>query len=157
MLIVGSLEPIDLDVPRINERFNQPEVAAALREVGIASPEALLATWITDRAGLETYAGKALPVTDDKPRIEYADWVREDELQRVLPRLIELRTDPPLRGADDAFLKWMAVERQRLLVFYQAALNAQAGHPELWARDMKRLIESDGENPYYRWFGGAGK
>ncbi len=96
-------------------------------------------------------------MTDDKPRIENADWVREDELQRVLPRLIELRTDPPLRGADDSFLKGMAVERQRLLIFYQAALNAQAGHPELWARDMKRLIESDGENLYYRWFGRASK
>jgi hypothetical protein len=43
MLLVGSIEPLDLDVPRISERFNQPEVAAALREVGIASPEALLA------------------------------------------------------------------------------------------------------------------
>ncbi len=112
---------------------------------------------ITDRSGIETYAGKALPVTDDKPLIEYANWVREDELHRVLPLLIELRTDQPLRGADDSFLKGMTVERQRLLVFYQAALNAQAGHPELWARDMKRLIESDGKNPYYRWFGEAGK
>ncbi len=156
MLLVGSLEPVALDVPRIIERFNQPEVASALREVGVASPEALMATWVTDRAGLETYAGDARPVTDDRPRIEYADWVRSDELQRVLPRLMALRSDPPLRRADIGFVKSVAAERQRLLLFYQAALNAGAGHRTLWARDMQRVLEGDGRNAYYRWFGGNG-
>jgi predicted membrane-bound spermidine synthase len=155
MLLIGSMTPLDLDVARITERFNQREVASALREVGIASPAALLATWITDRAGLATYAGDARPVTDDQPRIEYADWVRPDELQRVLPRLIELRTDPPLRGGDAAFVAAVAAERQRLLLFYQAALNGQSGYPDLWARDMQRVLATDPGNPYYRWFGGS--
>jgi spermidine synthase len=88
-----------------------------------------------------------------KVRIEYAGWVRGDELQRVLPDLITLRTDPPVRGADEDFETRRRIERQRLMVFYQAALNAQAGHPELWDRDMKRLFESDPSNPYFRWFG----
>ena len=157
MLIVGSLTPLDLDVARITERFDQPGVASALREVGISSPAALLATWITDRAGLETYAGNARPVTDDQPRIEYADWVRHDELQRVLPRLIELRTEAPVRGADAAFVATMAAERQRLLLFYQAALNGSAGHQDLWARDMRRVLETDDGNAYYRWFGGKSR
>jgi len=139
-------------VPSITERFNQPEVASALSEIGIASPAALLATWITDRSGLENYASHARPVTDDQPRIEYARWVRPDELQRVLPALIELRNDPPLRGADKAFQKSVAVERQRLLVFYQAALNAQSGYSELWARDIQRVRDSDSDNAYYNWF-----
>lgn len=153
MLLIGSLTPLDLDVAHIVERFNQPEVASALAEIGIASPEALLATWITDRTGLEIYAGDARPVTDDKPRIEYAGWVRHDELQRVLPELIGLRTDPPLHGADETFLKSVAAERQRLLLFYQASLNAQSGYPELWARDMQRVREGDTLNAYYGWFG----
>ena len=50
-------------------------------------------------------------------------------------------------------MKSLAIERQRLLLFYQAALNAQAGHPDLWARDMQRLLDSDSKNAYYRWFG----
>lgn len=152
MLLVGSMEPVELDVPRINERYNQPGVTSALREVGIASPAALLATWVMDRAGLETYAGDALPVSDDRPRIEYADWVRDDELQRVLPDLMKLRTAVPLHGADEAFVRAVAAERQQLLFFYQAALNAQSGYPELWARDMQRVLEVDGGNAYYRWF-----
>ena len=153
MLLVGSLTPLDLDVARISERFDQPEVAAALREVGVGSPEALLATWICDRHGLETFAADAPPVTDDRPRIEYASWVRGDELQRVLPELIMLRTDPPVRGADEDFQLRLRIERQRLMVFYQAALNAQAGHRDLWEHDMKRLFESDPNNPYFSWFG----
>lgn len=152
MLLVGSREPIELNVPRIIERFGSPDVSSALREVGISSPQALLGTWVTGRAGLEAYAGDALPVTDDQPRIEYADWVRSDEIQRVLPRLIQLRTDPPLQGAAKDFVQAVAAERQRLLLFYQAALNAQSGYPELWARDMQRVLEGEGGNGYYRWF-----
>lgn len=153
MLLIGSMEPVDLDVPRIIEAFNEPELASALREVGIASPEALLATWVMDRTGLETYASDALPVTDDQPRIEYADWVRHDELQRTLPRLMELRTNAPLLGADASFLRSVSAERQNLLLFYQAALNAAAGHLELWSQDMSRVLKDDGGNAYYRWFG----
>ena len=157
MLLVGSLEPVDLDVPRIIERVSRPEVASALREVGISSAAALMATWMTDRAGLEAYAGNVLPVTDDQPRIEYADWVRPDELQRVLPKLIELRTDPPLRRADMTFLRAVATDRQVLLTFYQAALNAMAGHRDLWKQDMQRVFQADGGNAYYQWFGGHAK
>ena len=153
MLLIGSMEPVDLDVPRIIEAFNEPELASALREVGIASPEALLATWVMDRTGLEAYASDALPVTDDQPRIEYADWVRDDELQRTLPRLMELRTNAPLLGADASFLRSVSAERQNLLLFYQAALNAAAGHLELWSQDMSRVLKDDGGNAYYRWFG----
>lgn len=106
---------------------------------------------------METYAANALPVTDDRPRIEYADWVRHDEIQRVLPELIKLRTNPPLRGSDETFLKSVAAERHRLLLFYQAALNAQSGYPELWARDMQGVREGDSENTYYKWFEGDNK
>jgi spermidine synthase len=50
MLFIGSFEPIELDAQRIATRFDQPEVAADLREVGIASPAALLETWVTGPA-----------------------------------------------------------------------------------------------------------
>jgi len=152
MLLVGSLEPFDLFVPRIKERFSQAGVAAALHEVGISTPEALLGTWVTDRAGLEAYAKNALPVTDDRPRIEYADWVRHDEIHRVLPNLIKLFTPPPLRGADSDFIGRMNKERERLHLFYQASLNAEAGNRNEWARDMKRVFDSGDSNVYYEWF-----
>ncbi|MBI5364612.1 MAG: spermidine synthase [Planctomycetes bacterium] len=156
MLLVGAVAPLELDGPRIAERYHQPAVESALREVGIASPEALLATWITDRAGLELYAGDAPAVTDDQPRIEYADWVRDGELQRVLPRLLELRTAPPVRKASAAFSAAVEAQRAILHTFYRASLHALAGEREAWAQDLQRVTELDGGNAYYRWFTSGG-
>jgi len=98
----------------------------------------------------------APPVTDDRPRVEYATWVRSKEFGRVLPRLLVLRSVPPLRDADAAFSTAVADERDRLLAFYEAGLHAYHGEREPWARGMRRVMREDGGNPYYRWFvGGA--
>jgi predicted membrane-bound spermidine synthase len=157
MLLIGSLQPMELDASRIAARFNRPETTAALREVGVASPAALLATWVTDRIGLERYVDGAPRVTDDEPRIEYATWVREKEVARVLPRLLALRAELPLRGADNVLPHAVTEERDRLLTFYAAGLHAYDGDRESWARDMRRTLVEDGANPYYRWFAGPGQ
>ncbi|WP_158937598.1 fused MFS/spermidine synthase [Burkholderia sp. S171] len=156
MMLVGSMEPIELDVPRIRERFSQPGVAAALREVGIASPAALLATWITDRAGLEYYAADAQPVTDDRPGIEYAAWVRSADFPKVLAQLLALRSEPPLQGADNAFLDSVQTERTTLQAFYDAGLAAYRGDRDAWQENIRRVMRDDESNPYYRWFVGVG-
>ena len=156
MLLIGSLQPLELDVPRIRQRLALAPVAAALAEVGIDSPQALLATWITDRAGLERFAADARPVTDDQPRIEYAGWVRPREITRVLPSLLALRGAPPLQGAEPAFAsavndRWRVLER-----FYSLSLHAYNGNRQAWAREARELARSDGDNPYFRWFLGSG-
>jgi spermidine synthase len=156
MMLVGSMQPIDLNVPRISARFAQPGVAAALREVGVASPAALLATWVTDRAGLEYYAADAQPVTDDRPRIEYGPWVRENEFPQVLARILALSSAPPLTGADDAFRTAMQLERGTLQTFYGAALDAYRGDRDAWQEDISHVMHADPDNPYYRWFTGNG-
>jgi spermidine synthase len=66
---------------------------------------------------------------------------------------MELRTNPTLLGAEASFERSIAVERQILLYFYQAVLNGMAGHQELWAQDMQRVLQSANDNTYYRWFG----
>ncbi|OPA86193.1 spermidine synthase [Pseudomonas fluorescens] len=154
MLLVGSLEPMTLDAERIRQRFEQPTVRTALAEVGIDSAATLLATWVTDREGLERFAADALPVTDDRPRIEYAPWVRSKEITRVLPALLDLRTPAPLVNADASFTRTQAAEQQRLMQFYRASLHAYDGDREAWGRDMREVVREDAANPYYRWFGG---
>jgi spermidine synthase len=154
MLLVGSLAPIELDAGRIAARFNQPEVGSALREVGIASPAALMATWVTDRAGLEHYAGDAPPVTDDRPRIEYGSWVMPGEFARSLPQIMELRTDPPLVGSDAEFGAAVEHERTLLLSFYEAGIYAYQGDQGHWQETMAWVLRRDPDNPYYRWFVG---
>ncbi|WP_372030199.1 fused MFS/spermidine synthase [Pseudomonas kurunegalensis] len=156
MLLIGSLQPLQLDVPRIRQRLAQAAVAETLAEVGVASPEALLATWVTDRVGLERYAGDALPVTDDQPRIEYAPWVRPREITRVLPALLALRSAPPLQGAAPSFASSVNDQWRSLALFYSLSLHAYNGNRQAWAREARELARSDGGNPYYRWFLGAG-
>jgi spermidine synthase len=154
MLLVGSPQSLELDLPRIAGRFNQPGVAATLQEVGVDSAAALLATWITGRQGLERYAENAPPVTDDRPRIEYANWLRRGEFARVLPKVLALQTDPPVQGADAPVRDAIAKERRGLLDFYAAALYAYQGDRARWAQAMGRVLEEDANNPYFRWIAG---
>ena len=156
MLLVGSREPIELDVARVTARFARPGVTAALGEVGVASPAALLATWVTDRAGLQRYVDGAPPVTDDRPRIEYATWVRPAEVVRVLPRLLALGTTVPLPGASEMLQADVAGERERLWRFYVVGLQAYSREARLSIRELRRVLDDEGANPYYRWFTGGG-
>jgi predicted membrane-bound spermidine synthase len=154
MLLVGSLEPIELDAAKISQRFQQNSVRSTLQDVGIGSAAALLATWVTDRAGLEGFAADAQPVTDDQPRIEYAPWVRAKEISRVLPALLDLHIAPALVNADAGFNERMNAHQQRLMQFYRASLHAYDGDRDAWARDIREVMRGDGGNPYYRWFVG---
>lgn len=155
MLLVGSNDPIELDASTVERRFRQPSVAKALGEVGIATPAALLATWVSDRAGLERYAGDVAPVTDDHPSIEYAPWVRRDEFVRVLPELVALRTEPPVRGASPELLSAMQRERDVLFTFYAAGLAAYQGDRDQWNEALGLVMQADGQNPYYQWIAGG--
>jgi spermidine synthase len=151
MLLIGSLMPIELNADLISQRFEQPSVNAALKEVGVSSSAALLATWVTGREGLERYADGMPPVTDDHPRIEYSSWVRTNEISRVLPALLALRTEPPLTDGSLALLSNISIERKNLMTFYAAGLDAYKGDREAWAQDIKYVLEKDPDNPYYRW------
>jgi spermidine synthase len=151
MLLIGSYSPIELDTNQIAARFSQSGVSTALQAVGISSPAALLATWITGRDGLENYAGDARPVTDNHPRIEYAPWVRPKEITHVLPQLLALRTEPPLIGADDVLLAEINRQRNNLLDFYTAGLAAYNGDRAQWDQAIQRVLAADANNSYYRW------
>lgn len=156
MLLVGSREPIQLDAAQIEQRFNQPTVARALGEVGIGSAGALIATWVTDRAALERYAGDIPAVTDDRPSIEYASWVRHNEIVRVLPELLALQSEPALAKASPQLLADVKQQRDALFTFYAAGLAAYQGDRDQWADALGQVMRVDGENPYYRWIAGGG-
>ncbi|HMN45495.1 MAG TPA: fused MFS/spermidine synthase [Povalibacter sp.] len=155
MLLIGSHEPIGLDAERIAARFSQPEVAAALQEIGVMSAADLLGTWVTGREGMERYAGAARPVTDDDPRIEYGPWVMPGEIVTVLPRLLALQTEPPLVNAAPDLPAEIVRSRDRLHRFYIAGLHAYRGERDRWARALDSVITEDPRNAYYRWIAGG--
>jgi len=150
VLLVGSLQPLALDGARIAARFAAPDVTAALAEVGVESPEALLATWIADRTGLEQYVGDARPVTDDRPLIEHAAWVRRGEIGRVLPRLLDVATDVPLSPADPLRSR-VDAERRELFDFYRASLRVMERPRSEAGAALRDVLARDPRNPYYRW------
>jgi predicted membrane-bound spermidine synthase len=156
ILLIGSVEPLDLDGRRVAERFARAGIGAALAEVGVESPEALLGTWITGRAGLEAFAGDAPPVTDDRPLIEHAAWVRRGELGRVLPRLLDLATDVPLAESDPLRAGSVAQSRE-LRRFYRASLHAIADEREEAVAMLRPVLAADPRNPYYRWIALGGR
>lgn len=157
MMLVGSLEPIKFDVTRMTARFEQPEMRLALHEIGINSLAGLMATWVSDRAGLKAFAGNAPPVTDDRPRIEYAAWVRPDTFPTVLPQLLDLATDPQLENAGIAFKTAMETEREVLRTFYRAGLSAYRGDRDGWQRSTAHIGAYASGNAYYSWFFGGVK
>jgi len=152
MMLVGSLTPIELDARRIATRFDQPGVSAALREVGVESPAALLATFVCDRAGLARYAGDAPAVTDDRPRIEYGPWVLPGEFERTLANLLELQTTPMVIGAAGPWLAEIAERRSALYRFYAAALFAYQGDRTRWEHTLADVLGNEPNNPYFLWF-----
>lgn len=156
MMLVGSLTPIELDARRIAARFDQPGVSAALREVGVDSPSAVLATFVCDRAGLEGYAGDAPAVTDDRPRIETGPWVMPGEFERTLARILELQAPPNICRADAAFLAAIQERRRVLYGFYASALYAYQGDRIKWRRTLDDVLAREPNNPYFLWFARGG-
>jgi len=157
MLLIGSMQPVALDVGRVEARFRRPEVAAALREVGVDSAAAALATWVTDRDGLLSFVGDAPPVTDDRPRIEVAPWLRPGEMARVLPAVAMLATDPPLLGADAAFRAAVDQDRGELGLLFQSLQASLEGNEALMRDSLMRLRAVDPDNPYYAWIAPSGR
>jgi hypothetical protein len=154
MLLLGSMSPLEVNHFRIASRLGREEVASALSEVGVDSEAALLATWVADREGLDRYVGGAPPVTDDRPLIEHAGWLRRGEFARVLPRVLEVATEVPLEGGDEVLRAEVARAREILWTFYQARLYAYRDEREAFERALARVLEVEGENPYYRWVAG---
>ncbi|HYQ42845.1 MAG TPA: fused MFS/spermidine synthase, partial [Polyangiaceae bacterium] len=153
MLLLGSLHPLSFDLGQLSARFDSPSVRQALTEVGVGSAEDLLATYVTDRHGLEAYVDGAPPVTDDDPRIEYAPWVRPGELTRVLPKLLERATLPHLdaEGAASATPR-IEAKRQELYDFYLAGVSAMTGDRETWAQALTDVGPALQSNVYFDWF-----
>lgn len=155
MLLIGSNAPLQFDAKEITSRFADPGVTTTLSAVGIHSPAALLATYVTGRDGLMRYAAHAAAVTDNHPRIEYASWVRPGEITRTLPELEKLREKLPLMNADDQLRAAIAEQRSTLWDFYTAGLAAYSGDRELWRSSMQQVMANDAHNPYYLWISGG--
>jgi len=70
-LVVGSNDPIDMDLNEVARRFESPKARAALADAGFNGPEDAAAAFVADRAEIERFVGPGPILTDDHPFIEY--------------------------------------------------------------------------------------
>lgn len=154
VLLIGSNEPIELDYQSIRSRFETENVKECLGEAGVRTESELLATYVTGRRGLSSYAGDALPVTDDDPRIEYAGWVRKGEFPRVLMELSDLLSPIPLTKASPREARRIEEARQDLWALYGLGYYAYTGEREEWQASLSQLSPEMRSNPYFLWFMG---
>lgn len=70
-IILGSDQPLKIDVDRWRRYLQDPLIARDLKEVGLSSVSQLLSTYMMDDNGLQKYAGGYAPVTDDLPTLEF--------------------------------------------------------------------------------------
>lgn len=70
-LVIGSREPIVLDLEEAAKRFNAPSARASMQSVGFDGPQAAARWFVADRKELEAFVGPGPILTDDRPSIEY--------------------------------------------------------------------------------------
>jgi spermidine synthase len=70
-LLIGSRQPITLDLPKIARRFESAQARAAMAAVGFDEPATATLWFVADRSELEAYVGPGPILTDDRPALEY--------------------------------------------------------------------------------------
>lgn len=70
-IIIGSDQPLKIDLSRWRRFLQDPRTKADLEEVGLDGLPELLATYIMDDPALSRYLGDTPPVTDDRPALEF--------------------------------------------------------------------------------------
>jgi spermidine synthase len=96
LLLIGSLEPIEMDFGNIKNRMAQTEVATDLERIGISYLYTLLTTQIFDESGIRQWAGIGPVNSDDFPLVEYSAPRGFFNADRV-----DLPTEYRLAGADN--------------------------------------------------------
>jgi spermidine synthase len=70
-VLIGGDAPLGLDVAQLRRMYEVPETRLNLERAYLETPEAFLATYLLDRAGIEAWAGDAPIITDEHPWMEF--------------------------------------------------------------------------------------
>lgn len=70
-VLIGSKRPFRLDPAAVERRLGQPQVRAALGDLGVTSLGDLLTRYEGGPDELRRFAGRGALLTDDRPRLEY--------------------------------------------------------------------------------------
>ncbi|MBI5366706.1 MAG: hypothetical protein HZA54_06690 [Planctomycetes bacterium] len=148
VILLGSEEPLTLDLPRLDERVARAGVGAELRGLGLERPAALLGGLLLGEADVVRFGAGARLNTDDLPIVEFEAprWLHRHELaERLYRALLGARREDALplagRTLDPAEAAHLTARFVRLLRDHQLrdeavrllerGLARQPGDPEL--------------------------
>lgn len=155
-LLLGSNEPLDIDLPRWSAIAEQPSTAHDLQRIGVFGLPDLVATFMLGDADLREVTRFVVPVSDDHPIIQYprrptrgtevvqglmgrprgvpAHWAGRDQLTAERQQEIEraLAAMTIVHGVmPDLDLPVSAVHELTIGNEIRRALHLQPGHPHL--------------------------
>lgn len=118
-VLIGSHEPLVLELDRLRDAYAAPSTAGNLAAAYLETPEALLATFLLDRAGIEQWVGDVEVMTDERPLMEFFRHHAGNMKDRDIGTLLELPQGgwEWLRGADDETLRRVERENQALRLY----------------------------------------
>ncbi|MBB6459327.1 fused MFS/spermidine synthase [Flammeovirga kamogawensis] len=150
MLIIGSMQPLTLDLELIRKRLAYPDVKKALNEVGIHNEAQFLSTYVMGRGGLHVFSRNAEPVSDNHPILEYDGWVNKSILTEILPQLLDAQENIP--NLSEGLKNEVDYERENLHRFYYAGMASYVGRRDVWSMLLTDLYKYDDKNAYYNWY-----
>jgi tetratricopeptide (TPR) repeat protein len=157
LILLGSDLPLTLSEAALAERMAPAPVRRSLARVGLAEPEALLATALLDREGLLQLSGEAPLVSDDRPRVEYfASYGRRPPPPPVAPLAA---TPLPLEGLVDGpvsedFRQRFERARRALLAALRSVWAFEGNRPAEGKQLILGALLLRPGDPYLLWAAG---
>jgi spermidine synthase len=158
-VVIGSMEPLRIDLEGWRQRMSAPGLRADLDAIGFRSPEDLAAIFVAADGALANLVGDVPIVTDDRPRIEYFNLyptvrMTYDQITRDREPTERYLTASPgdpaaLQAAQEVMaLIWKEHEasatshREDARLFLQQALARDPGNPYLlYLREAQKSYE----------------
>jgi hypothetical protein len=95
-VLVGSMDPLGLDLERLRAAYAPGTARTNLERALLESPEAFLGTRLLDRDGIARWAGSGPLVTDEHPRMEFFRPTGSNMGDRDIASLLSVATEDGL-------------------------------------------------------------
>jgi hypothetical protein len=124
-VLIGSDAPLRLDLARLREAYASPVTRASLDDAYFETPEALLGTYLLDRAGVTQWSQGADIVTDDRPWMEFFRRYGPTMSDREIASLLEPAPGEfgDWLGNDAGLSKAVEAERRAHLLYLRAEID----------------------------------
>jgi spermidine synthase len=147
---IASLDPLPIDLDRLRKRLAEPALAEDLAACGLAAPEQLFATFVTNTQGLAAYVGDVPLVTDNQLRIEHFNFY---PLGRVYLKDLLAHRRPVEGSCTEPLPTPEALKNSRAVMdhLWYAYELERDGHLAAARRRIEQALQLDPKNRYLQY------